>query len=249
MVMTTLILFVVMRRLWGWSVPVATAVTGFFLLIDLAFFASNLVKFVDGGWFPLLVAVAVVTLITTWRTGRRVLAERLREQSMITFPELRQHIEMLPPTRVPGTAVFMSGHPEWVPAAVRRILRVMNVLHEHVVFFTVITERVPRIEPARRLEVHPLGLGFYRVIARYGFKEEPHVPWAVRQCRSHGLAVDPNALFYILSPETLIPSPRPGMAMWRDALFAFLARNAARPTGFYRLPPARVLEVTGQIEL
>ena len=237
-----------MRRLWGWSLPLAAALTGFFLTIDTAFLASNLVKVADGGWFPLLVGAGGVLLMTTWRTGRRMLVERLREQST-SLEELKQRVEAAQPARVPGTVIYMTGHPDLIPAALRRLLRVFNVLHEHVVFLTVLAERVPRVEAGHRLEVQPLGLGFFRVTAHYGFLEQPNVPRAVSQCREQGLVIDANAAIYVLSPETLIASPRPGMALWREKLFAFMAMNAARATGFYRIPPAQVLEVGGQIEL
>jgi KUP system potassium uptake protein len=248
MVITTVLAFTVMRRLWGWSLLLVSALTGFFLVIDAAFLAANLVKVADGGWFPLLVGAGGVLLMTTWRTGRRMLVERLREQSM-SLEQLKQRVEAARPARLPGTVIYMTGHPDLIPAALRRLLRVFNALHEHVVFLTVLAERVPRVEAGNRLEVQPLGLGFFRVIARYGFLEQPNVPRAVSQCREQGLVIDLNVAIYVLSPETLIASPRPGMALWREKLFAFMAMNAARATEFFRIPPARVLEVGGQIEL
>jgi KUP system potassium uptake protein len=248
MVITTILAFTVMRRLWGWSLPLAAALVGFFLAIDVAFLASNLVKVVDGGWFPLLVGAGGGLLMTTWRTGRRMLVERLREQST-SLEELKQRVEAAQPARVPGTVIYMTGHPDLIPAALRRLLRMFNALHEHVVFLTVLAERVPRVEAGNRLEVQPLGLGFFRVTAHYGFLEQPNVPRAVSRCREQGLVIDPNVAIYVLSPETLIATPRPGMALWREKLFAFMVMNAARATEFYRIPPAQVLEVGGQIEL
>jgi KUP system potassium uptake protein len=248
MVITTILAFTVMRRFWGWSLPLAAALTGCFLAIDGAFLAANLVKVADGGWFPLLVGAGGLLLMTTWRTGRHLLVERLREQSM-SLEDLKHRVEAARPARVPGTAIYMTRHPELIPAALLRLLRVLNVLHEHVIFLTVLAERVPRIETAHRVDVQALGLGFFRVTARYGFLEQPNVPQAVRQCRERGLVIDSNVAVYVLSPETLIASPRPGMALWREKLFAFMARNSARATGFYRIPPAQVLEVGGQIEL
>jgi KUP system potassium uptake protein len=143
----------------------------------------------------------------------------------------------------------MTGHPEWVPAAVTRLLQGLNALHERMVFFTVLTERIPHVPPGERLSIAPLGHGCFRVIARYGFLEQPHIPRALAQCRQAGVVIDPATAVYVLSPETILASPRPGMALWRDKLFAFMARNAARPSGFFRLPPGRVLEVAGQIEI
>ena len=250
MVITTLLAFVVMRRLWGWSLARAAVVSGLFLAIDAAFLASNLVKVADGGWLPLLIGAAVVTLMTTWRTGRRLLETRLTEQAMMSFEGLAARLADTPPIRVPGIGIYMTGHPDWVPAAVGRLVKTLNALHERVVFFTVLAERVPRVDPANRLSIEPLrDDGFWRVIARYGFLEQPNIPRAVNQCRELGLAIDARDAFYVLSPETIVPSTRPGMAMWREKLFAFMARNAARPSGFFRLPPGRVLEVAGQIEI
>ena len=249
MVITTLLAFLVMRRVWSWSLPRAAAVAGFFIVIEGAFLASNLVKVPDGGWFPLLIGAGVVVLMTTWRTGRQLLVDRLREQAMITFEELTARLASRRPVRVPGTGIYMTGHPEWVPAAVSRLLQALNALHERMVFFTVLAERVPRIDPDKRLSIEPLGQGCFRVIARYGFLEQPHIPRAVTQCRREGIPIDPGTAVYVLSPETIIASSRPGMALWRDKLFAFMARNAARPSGFFRLPTGRVLEVAGQVEL
>lgn len=248
MMITTVLAFAAMRQLWGWSLPLAGAVTLFFLAIDGGFFAANIVKIADGGWFPLVVGVGVTTLMTTWRTGRRVLTDRLRERSM-TFEELKQRVETDPPVRVPGTAIYMTGHPEWIPPALRRLLRFFNVVHERAVFLTLVSERVPRVDPGKRLEVTPLGLGFFNVTARYGFSEMPNLPRVLSRCREQGLAIDPNVAIYVLSPETLIPSPRRGMALWREKLFTLMARNAARATEFYRIPSARVLEIGAQIEL
>ena len=143
----------------------------------------------------------------------------------------------------------MTGHPEWVPAAVSRLISALNAVHEQMVFFTVLAERVPRVDPSQRVTVEPLGRGCFRVVAHYGFLEQPNVPRAVMQCRQHGVAIDVTGTVYVLSPETIIASPRPGMLLWREKLFAFMARNAARPSGFYRLPTGRVLEVAGQVEL
>jgi KUP system potassium uptake protein len=249
MVITTILAFRVMRHQWNWSLPRAALVAGSFLVMDVAFLASNLIKVADGGWFPLLVGAVVVVGMTTWRTGRRLLQERLHEQAMISFDEMTKRLDARNTLRVPGTGIYMTGHPEWVPAAVSRLISALNAVHEQMVFFTVLAERVPRVNPSHRLTVEPLGRGCFRVVAHYGFLEQPNVPRAVMQCRQHGVAIDATGMVYVLSPETIIASPRPGMLLWREKLFAFMARNAARPSGFYRLPTGRVLEVTGQVEL
>ena len=249
MVITTILAFIVMRRLWHWGLARAGLIAGLFLLMDGAYLGSNLVKVADGGWFPLMIAAAVVALMTTWRTGRRLLESRLREHAMISFDELSARLARSPAARVPGTGVYMTGHPEFVPAAVSRLLSSMNALHTRVVFVTVQTERMPRVPPGSRMAVTQLGDGFYRVILRFGFMEEPDVPRALARCRERGLALDADDLVYVLSPESIVPSRRPGMLLWREQLFAFMARNAARPSGFFRLPAGRVLEVAGQVEL
>lgn len=248
MVITTLLAFAAMRRLWRWSLPVAGAITIFFLAIDGGFLVANLVKIANGGWFPLVVAAAVVTLMTTWRTGRSIVRERLQEQVM-TFDQLKEHVETQRSVRVPGTAVYMTGQADCVPAALGRLVRVFNVVHEQVVFLTILSERLPRVDPEKRLEVRPLGLGFFSVKARYGFVEQPNLPRILSRCRGQGLAIDPNVAIYVLGSEKAIASPRRGMALWRERLFAFMARNAARAPEFYRIPPRRVLEIGAQIEL
>jgi KUP system potassium uptake protein len=248
MVITTLLAFAVMRRVWGWSLLLAGGLTLLFLVIDGAFTTSNLLKIAEGGWFPLVVGAGVLTLMTTWRTGRRLVVERMQDRPM-AVRELQELLEKDRVVRVPGIAVYLTAHPDQVPTALRRLLRLFEAVHEQVLFVTVVTERVPRVEPERRLDMQPLGQGFFRVIVRYGFFEQPNLPRALGRCREQGLMVDPNLVIYVLGPETVIPSPRPGMAPWRETLFAFMARNAVRPTEFYRIPAAHVLEVGAHIEL
>jgi KUP system potassium uptake protein len=248
MVITTLLAFAVMRRVWGWSLAVAGALTLVFLVVDGAFLASNLLKIAHGGWFPLVVGAGILTLMTTWHTGRRLVAERIQERAM-SLEDLRARIETDRVVRVPGSAVYLARRSDQVPPALPRLLRLFNAVHEQVLFFTVVAERVPRVERDQRLDVQPLGQGFYRATARYGFFEQPNVPRALGRCREQGLVVDPNVAIYVVSPETVIPSPRRGMAPWRERLFAFMARNADRATEFYRIPASRVLEIGAQIEL
>jgi len=248
MAITTVLAFVVMRRVWQWSLARALLVSAFFLVIDGAFLSSNLVKVADGAWLPLLIGAAGLVIMSTWRRGRMLLADRLHEQAMMMFEELGRRLDE-GVARAPGTGVYMTGHPEWVPAAVSRLLRALNTVHQHVVFFTIDAQRVPRVTPAERLRIEPLGHGCFRVVARYGFIEQPNIRRALAVCRQAGVSVDPSTAVYVLSPETVIPSARPGMWIWREKLFAFMARNAARPSGFYRLPAGRVLEVAGQVEI
>jgi KUP system potassium uptake protein len=223
-------------------------VTAGFLAIDLSFFGSNLDKIADGGWFPLVAAAIVFTLMTTWKRGRRLLAERLRAAER-PLAELVEELAAEPPPRVPGTAVFMTGQREAAPPTLLHHLRHNQVLHERVVLLTVLTERVPRVPPSTRVEVEPLPMEFFRVLIHYGFMESPNVPAALRSCKRFGLELNLDEVTFYLGRETLVSRRAGGLARWRSRLFAFMARNAARATAFYRLPPGRVVELGLQVEV
>lgn len=250
MVITTLLAFFVMRERWRWNTLTAVAVTAGFLIIDLAFFGSNLLKITDGGWFPLAVAAFVFTLMSTWRRGRRLLARRIHKEAE-SLQNFLQRIAADSPLRVPGTAVFLTVHQGGTPPALLYQLTHAKVLHEQVILVTVITEEVPRVPAVERLEITELPSGFHRVIVRYGFMQSPNVPVALRACGEVlGLKIDLDTATYYLSRASLIPSDeRPGMALWRDRLFAFMSRNSAWPTAFYKLPPENVIELGIQVEL
>lgn len=249
MVITTVLAFFVMRERWRWSTLTAVAVTAGFLIIDLAFFGANLLKITDGGWFPLAVAIFVFTLMSTWRRGRQLLARRIHKEAE-SLQDFLQRIAANSPLRVPGTAVFLTVHQGDTPPALLYQLTHTKVLHEQVILLTVITEEVPRVPAAERLEITELSSGFHRVIARYGFMQSPNVPVALRACEALGLKIDLDTTTYYLSRASLIPSDeRPGMTLWRDRLFAFMSRNSAWPTAFYKLPPENVIELGIQVEL
>jgi KUP system potassium uptake protein len=219
-----------------------------FLVIDLAFFGANALKVLQGGWVTLAVALAVFTLMTTWSTGRRLLAERLTEHA-ISLDEFKATVEAVRPTRVPGTAVFMTAQPTGTPPALVHNLRYNKVLHDHVVILTVTTSQVPHVLPAQRVLVEPLGHDMFNVRVRYGFMEDPNVPEALAQARQHGLYLDLDDTTYFLGRETIIVAARRGMAVWREKLFVVMARNAVRATAFFRLPPERVVELGVQVEM
>ena len=248
MVITSVLFYFVALR-WGWHPIIVAALTGAFLIVDITFFCANMLKVVDGGWYPLLVGAVIFTLMTTWHTGRTLLARRLRSNHPpldAFFEELRRKR----PLRVPGTAVFMTSDPEGTPPMLPHLLTHNRVLHKRIILFTLQVEDIPRMPPAERVAVEKLRLGFYRVIARYGFMENPNVPAVIRQCKEQGLDVDIDKTTYYLGRETLIPSDeRVGMMLWREHLFAFMARNAARPTAYYRIPPAQVVELGIQVEM
>jgi KUP system potassium uptake protein len=248
MVITVLLLYVVMTERWQWPKPAAVAVMIVFLTIDLAFFGANALKLVQGGWVTLAVALFLFILMTTWKTGRRLLAERLTERA-VPLEEFMATVEASRPLRVPGTAVFMSAQPTGTPAALAHNLRYNKILHEHVVVLTVATGQVPHVPREERLSVEPLGHDLFNVRVQYGFMEDPNVPEALLEARQQGLEIDEEDVTYFLGRETIIVTRKKGMAIWREKLFVLMARNAVRATAFFRLPPERVVELGVQVEM
>jgi KUP system potassium uptake protein len=248
MAITTMLFHSVARHRWGWSPLAAGSLAGVFLIIDLAFFGANIVKIAHGGWFPLVVAAFVYLLMSTWKRGRVILAERLSENT-IPVQGFITSLMRDPPHRVPGTAVFMFGNPGHTPPALLHNLKHNKVLHEQVVLLTVRTGEVPHVAPEDRVKVEPLGHGFHRVAVHYGFMESPDIPEVLAGIRQPGLSFSPMTTSYFLGRETLIASEEPGMAMWREHIFAWMARNAQPATAFFRLPPNRVVELGAQVKL
>lgn len=249
MVITTLLAFLVMRRVWGWSLLAAGGTTLMFLILDLGFFGANLLKIADGGWLPLLIGAGILTIMLTWRDGRQLLGERLRERAM-SLDEFERRLRVDTPTRVQGTAVYLTNSPDGMPPALWRTLRHMHVLHERIVLLRVQAVSEAHVPVAERLSVAPHAIeGLYRVTVRYGFMEMPFIPKVLDQCRDHGLIVDQRDVTYVLGRETLVATNRPGLAIWREKLFAFLARNAGRATEFFRIPAEQVIEIGSEIEL
>jgi KUP system potassium uptake protein len=248
MVITTLLLFRVERERWKWPLWASALFTALFLGIDLAFFGANIIKIPAGGWVPLVIGAVVFTLMSTWKTGRRILAERL-STGTLPIDLFLADVGARPPHRVPGTAVFMYGNPAGTPPALLHSLKHYKVLHERTVFLSVMTEEVPHLDDAERLEVTDLGAGFYRVAIHYGFMEEPDVPAALARVQMPGLDLSPGRTSYFLGRETLIPSEERGMMAWREQLFALMSRNARPATAFFALPPNRVVELGAQIRL
>jgi KUP system potassium uptake protein len=226
---------------------VAGLVTGGFLIIDGLYFASNLTKVPDGGWFPLLVAAIAFTLLTTWARGRRILRDRLGHSDLTMDMFIASTAKSL--KRVSGTAIFMSASPTAVPTALLHNVKHNKVLHERVVVLTVKMEQVPHVPIERRIETQSLPGNFYRVILHFGFMDEANIPAALTQAK------DCNGIFramdtsYFLGRQTLIPSAHPGMALWREQLFAWMVRNAESAMEFFRLPTNRVVELGSQVEI
>ena len=249
MVITTVLAYVVARQIWGWKFPLVAPVAAFFLLVDGSFFGANIIKVEDGGWFPLLVGVVVYTLMCTWKKGRQILADRL-QADCLPLQTFVESIKPDSPIRVPGTAVFLARDPQGTPPSLLHNLKHNKVLHSRVIFLTMINEEVPTVPPEERLEIQDLGKECYRILAHYGFIQNPGIPDVLHLLREQkGIHLDPMSTTFFLSRETLIPSRKPGMAIWREKLFALMVRNAQRPTDFFRIPVNRVVELGMQVRL
>jgi KUP system potassium uptake protein len=248
MVITTLLFFVFLRDCWNWSLPAALGLCSAFLVLDLAYFGANVPKIDDGGWLPLLTAAAVYTLMATWRKGRRVLAGHMRER-LIPLELYLADLLIEPPHRVAGLAVFMSGNPVGTPPALRHNVLHNHVLHETVAVVVVETIDVPHVPDSARSQVEEVGEGFWKVTLTYGFMDEPHVPQALGEIQHPSLDFRREDISYFLGRETLRATQKPGMALWREKLFAWMARNAQPATQYFHLPADRVVEIGAHVEL
>ena len=248
MVITTCLFFFAARRLWNWSLLPTVVICAVFLAAELAFLGANLMKVQHGGWFPLAVGIAGFSLMSTWKTGRARLRQRLANSVLPLADFLRSVTDTSPP-RVKGTAVFLAGNPEGTPLALVHNLKHNKTLHQRVMLLTVLIEEIPYVEKDRRVAVTELGKSFYRVVGRYGFMEEPDVPEILSLCKPHGLNFREMETTFFLSRETIIASERRGLARWRKHLFSLMARNAQPATAYFRLPANRVVELGMQIEI
>ena len=249
MVITTLLFYVVSHERWGWNALGASALTILFLIIDGAFFGANIIKVGQGGWFPLLIAGTVFTLLITWKRGRRILAERIQREAK-PLEEFLEEVQAQRIMRVPGTAIFMSGTASKTPPALMHNLEHNKVLHERVIFVTVKTEQIPHVADEKRLAVEHLGDGIFRAKVHYGFMEDPNIPQVLAAGAGKELPrLDPDDTTYFLGRETIISTSRRGMVLWREKLFAIMSRNATTATAFFGIPPDRVVELGEQIEL
>jgi KUP system potassium uptake protein len=248
MVITTVLFYVVARDKWGWGALPTGALALTFLMVDAAFFGANIVKVTHGGWLPLLLAAAIYAVMITWKRGRQILSDRIRDQSKPLDAFVREVVRQ-GVTRVPGTAVFMNGTASRTPSAMLHNLEHNKVLHQRVLFVTVKTQQVPHVPARHRALVEDLGDGVYRVKLHYGFMDEPHVPDALALAVEDGLPPPEADTTYFLGRETIIASSRPGMARWRERLFAMLARNAVSATSYFGIPPDRVVELGEQVEI
>jgi len=248
MIFTTILFAVLAWRAWGWNPVLLALVAAAFLSMDFAFWTASLHKIPHGGWFPLLVAGGIFTLMTTWKTGRQILSARLLSRILpidLFVADVRNH----PPFRVPGTAVFLDSNPDGTPPALLHNFKHNRVLHERVVFLTVEVQDVPYVAESRRFESIALGEGLHRLRIRAGFAEEVDVPALLRRCTVDGAGFDPMQTSFFLGRERLIASGTGGMAPWRQKLFAAMSHNAQGITPYFRLPPNRVVELGMQLEI
>jgi len=248
MFIDTCLLTVVLLSLWKWRPALAIPVLAIFFLVDIAYFAANLLKVPDGGWFPLLVGFIAFTLLTTWARGRQLMIKRMNEAAMPATIFIKSAASSA--TRVPATAVFMTTAPDGVPHALLHNLKHNKVLHERVLLLTVRIEDVPYVEEEKTFHLDELGDGFYRLIIRYGFMQETNVPAALARVDNCGPTFKMMDTSFFLARQTLVASPqRPGMALWREKLFAWMLRNAESAMEFFNLPPNRVVELGSQVEI
>lgn len=248
MVITTLLVYFVIVRLWKWNPVIVIPMILLLLAIDLIFFLSNITKVGHGGWLPLTGGIVVYVLMSTWRKGRQILGRRLRERAL-PFEKFLDYIAKAPPTRVPGTAVYMTSVGNGVPAALLNNLKFNKILHERIVIITVLTIEEPYHSKENHIEIEAIASHIYKVVIRYGFMEIPNLPLALKKCEFYGLAIDIEEATFFLGRETLLATKKAGMALWREHLFSFMSTNAQRATTFFNIPTEQVVEIGIQVEL
>ena len=248
MLITTILFYFTARYLWKWSMLKTLFLCGVFGAIELAFLSANLIKFFDGGWLPLAVGAALFVLMTTWATGRKLVRARL-DAGTISQEMLVESLKRRPPVSVPGTAIFMTSTGGRTPIALLHSLKHYGAIHERVVFMTLQVVDEPWVPPSKRLQIESLGDGFWRLTGRFGFMQKPDVPRLLRQCTSQQLQVDADKSTFFLGREIIIPSSNPGMARWREHLFALASRLAQQPASYFHIPVGRVIELGQQVEI
>ncbi|MFO1349817.1 MAG: potassium transporter Kup [Gammaproteobacteria bacterium] len=247
MLVDSILVSTVMRLRWQWPRVAVAAVVGLFLTIDIGFLSANAAKIFHGGWLPLAIGIVLFVILTTWRGGRKIMFQHLRDTAMTRESFIDTMVDGI--RRVPGTAVFMTSTRGIVPTSLLHNLKHNKVLHERVVFLTVDSVDEPYVPDGERLSIRDLGKHFHRVVARYGFMEQPDIPKLLEVCGAQGLRFEPMETSFFLGREEIIPRVGSGMALWRERLFAWLMRNAGSATDFFQLPPNRVVELGSQLEI
>jgi KUP system potassium uptake protein len=249
MLSTTVLFYFAARRQWGWSAVRAAIVCSAFLVVEGAFFAANLLKVFKGGWFPLAMGLLIFILMATWKKGRELVWTKLRPSAMPLETFLDEMERSRKVLRVPGVGLFMTANPEGTPIALLHNLKHNKVIHERNIILTIVTDEVPQVEPAKRLQVEKLAMGFHRIIAHYGFMEEPNVPALLAAAPQFGEPINLHRTTFFLSRETIVPTQSKTMCRWRQWLFAAMSRNAQSAGSFYRIPANRVVELGMQVEI
>ncbi|MHC1701827.1 MAG: potassium transporter Kup [Humidesulfovibrio sp.] len=249
MTITSIFFFFVMSMLWRWPAWKTVPLLALFLLFDVSFLGSNLLKILDGGWFTLTVAALLMTAMLTWRDGKRGLGRQFAAMGLPINLFLESLVALDRPIRTPGTAVFMSVSSTGTPITLLHHYKHIKVLHEQIILLSITSTEMPFVPTGSRLEVTSLGHGFFRVIARYGFMQTPNVPEILRLAKAHGLDIELSSTTFFLGRETLLTGGPTKMAAWRKSLFAFMSRNAWNATTFFGIPPGRVVELGSQVEL
>jgi len=248
MLITTVLTFFVIHYGWKYSLALSLAVTGFFLVVDLAFWASNLMKLLEGGWFPLLIASVIMVLMVTWRDGRALL-DKKRNEDALDLPSFLEAVFLSPPARVEGTAVFLTSTKGNVPNAMLHNLKHNKVLHKQNLFVNVQNHEVPWVEEKERLEITDIGNGCWQVVIHYGFKDDPDVPGALAHLNGMGCEVNAMTTSYFLSRDSIVPTVGGGMAPWREKMFAQMHLNASSAADFLNLPSNSVVELGSKVEI
>ncbi|KMQ82226.1 potassium transporter kup [Lasius niger] len=249
MTMTSLLFLVVSRKRWHWSWLAVVPVGGALLIIDLSFFGANALKVGHGGWFPLVLGLAIFVMMTTWRRGRELVIREIKQSGLALKPFIA-NISAHPPLRVPGTAVFLTANRSAVPHALLHNLKHNKVLHARNVLLTVEVLEAPVADADERIDLKRLGDDFYVLSLKFGFAEDPNVPLALGRCAREGLSFDMMDTTFFISRENIVPDiKRHGMVLWRDHLFAFLARNALPATAFFQIPGNRLIELGALLEI
>jgi KUP system potassium uptake protein len=248
MLITTFLFYAVTRHIWGWSLWAALPLTTFLMVIDACYFAANVNKIEHGGWIPLAIGLGIFTLMTTWKRGRKVLAEQMMSLA-IPLDRFIEEIAQKNPHRVKGTAVFMTLSRDIAPSVLLHHYKHNQVLHERVVLLSIITRNQPEAEASERVRVTELGHGFVKVNAFYGYMESPDITEILGLCQCSGLPIDSDRLSFYLGRETFLTTGRSGMVHWRKRLFILLSRNARSATEFFNIPPDRVIEIGTQIQI
>ena len=248
MVITSILLYFVARKIWNWSALGVLLLTAFFLVVDLVFLSANAVKIADGGYVPLIIGASIFLLMSTWRKGRMILGQRLRA-STVNLEEFLKSLKTKELVKVDGSAVYMVGDPMVTPLALIHNVKHNKVIHERVVILSVINKEIAYVDETQRMQMATIEEGVYRVVCKYGFTETPDVMVVLENLRKQGIPIRVEETTFFLGRETLLATHNPGMAIWREHLFAFMSRNAQRATAFFNLPPNQVIEVGIQVEL